>query len=154
MNRIQKIKAYFTKYDIYTWKEFDWNDYDLKSKTPDNAFLLDVGIYIRNTLTASEEIGNKRHRLKESAAISCNSLDDLIPFLKEIVLKDYRQTIVESNIHNWDFHYFVSEHQKCANTICLFNALKERNKFARNCVYPIASVRKYQNNYFCWTHLE
>ena len=153
MDRIQKIKAYFTKYDFYTWKDFDWNNYDLRSKTPNESFLLDIGLYVRDNLTSSEAIGNKRHRLKAEVAIACNSLDDLIPLIDEIIRQDYKQTSVDSVKHNWDFQYFVTEHNKCENTICIFNGLREKEKPSRNCVYPIISIRKHQNKYYCWNHL-
>ena len=153
MDRIQKIKAYFTKYDFYTWKDFDWNDYDLRSKTVNDSFLLDIGLYVRDNLKEVEEIGNKRHRLKEEDTICCNSLDDLIPLLRVIIQQDYKQTAADSIKYNWDFQYFVSEHSKCENTICVFNGLREKEKPSGNCVYPIASIRKYRNKYYCWNHL-
>ncbi len=154
MNRIQKMKAYFSKYDFYAWKDLDLTDSDLKSDLPDDVFLLDVGIFIKNTLTSANEIGNKRHRLKEEHAIACASLDELIPFLTDILKQDYTQTAIDSVDNNWDFQYFVRKHRKCENTICLYILLKEIGKMHANCIYPIVSVRKYLDTYYCWNHLE
>ena len=153
MSLIRKIKSYFIKYEFSSWKDFDRNNYDLKFSMMDDEILLDIGSYIKNNLKESRQIGNKRHRLKDTSAIECRSLDELLPVIRDIIKKDYRETSVESILHKWDFQYFLSEHSQCENTICISNALTATASQNGNCVYPLASVRKYNNSYYCWNHL-
>ena len=148
----QKIKSYFIKYQFNSWKNFHWDDYDLKFRLLDEEILVDIGSYIRNNLSASETIGNQRHRLKEHLGIKCSSLDDLMPLIRDIIIVDYSETSIESIQHNWDFQYFVSKHSLCVDTICISNGLMSRQDSGR-CIYPLASVRKHDDSYFCWDHL-
>ena len=154
MNRIQKIKSYFIKHEFYSWKGFDWNNFDLKFKVLDDEMLLDIGNYVKSNLGESSQIANNRHRLKENLAVSCESLDELLPFIEKIVTMDYEHTLPESIEHHWDFQYFINEHQLCENTLCISNVLKANNGSDGNCVYPLISIRKYNNIYYCWNHLE
>ncbi|HEX9980988.1 MAG TPA: hypothetical protein VGB50_10545 [Flavobacterium sp.] len=153
MNLIQKIKSYFVKNEFGSWRNFNSDGYDLKFKSIDDETLLDIGSYIKKNLEESEQIGNKRHRLKENFSIECPSLDELLPLLKEIIRNDYQETFVESLAYNWDFRYFVGEHSMCRNTICISNVLSGANGNSGNCIYPLASIRKYNNKYYCWNHL-
>ncbi len=153
MSLIRKIKSYFIKYEFNTWKDFSTDQYDLKFGKLNDEILLDIGSYIKNNLRESKQVGNKRHRLKEDNAISCRSLDELLPEIRTIINKDYRETAAESVLYNWDFQYFLSEHAMCENTICISNALKANNTPSGNCIYPLASVRKVNDVYYCWNHL-
>ncbi len=154
MSLIRKIKSYFiSRNEFNSWKDFTTDDYDLKFRKLDEEILLDIGSYIKNNLRESKQVGNKRHRLKETSAISCDSLDELLPQIKHILAKDFRETSTESVLYNWDFEYFLSEHSMCENTICISNALKANNTPSGRCVYPLASVRKVNNVYYCWDHL-
>jgi len=154
MNLIQKIKSYFIKYDFCARQDFHWDAYEVKFRTLNEEVLLDIGNFIKKNLNASDQIGNERHRLKEDRSIECSSLDQLLPLIKEIINTDYDITLNESIQHNWDFRYFVSEHLLCENTICISNGLKSRNGTPGNCIYPLATIRKYNNTYFCWNHLK
>jgi len=153
MNLIQKIKSYFIKNQFYAWKDFQWEKYDLKFTNLNEEILVEIGSFIKNNLNDSEEIGNLRHRLKENRGIECKNLDELLPLIRQIITTDYKQTFHESIQHNWEFQYFVSEHTLCANTICISNGLKSKSGTTGNCIYPLASIRKHNNAYFCWNHL-
>lgn len=153
MNLIQKIKSYFIKYDFCTRENFNWDRYDLKFSMLNEEILLDIGSFIKHNLGSSDQIGNERHRLKEDRSIQCKSLDQLLPLLKDIINSDYKETYDESIRYNWEFRYFVSEHLQCENTICISNGLKSKNGTSGNCIYPLATIRKYDNSYFCWNHL-
>ncbi|HEY0092232.1 MAG TPA: hypothetical protein VGB43_07080 [Flavobacterium sp.] len=154
MNLIQKIKSYFIKYDFCTWQDFHWDKYELKFDSLNEEILLDIGSFIKHNLNSSDQIGNERHRLKEDKSIQCASLDQLLPLIKDIITKDYKVTFNESIRYNWDFRYFVSEHLQCENTICISNGLKSKSGSTGNCIYPLATIRKHNNTYFCWNHLQ
>ncbi|HEX8269045.1 MAG TPA: hypothetical protein VF581_04060 [Flavobacterium sp.] len=153
MNLIRKIKSYFVKHEWHSWKDFHWDNYDLKFKSLDEETLLDIGNYIKHNLKESQQIGNNRHRLRENSGIECKSLNELLPLLKEIIIADYSETASESLVYNWDFRYFISPHILCENTICISNGLRAKDGSTGNCIYPVASVRKFDDRYFCWNHL-
>jgi hypothetical protein len=153
MTLIQKIKSYFKKYEFYSWKEFSWDDYNLKFRDLTDEMLLDIGSYIKHNLPESSQIGNDRHRLHEQKGIECKSLDELLPLIREIIAADFNQTSRESVENNWEFQYFLSQHKICKNTICISNGLRAKDGINGNCIYPLASVRKHKNSYFCWNHL-
>lgn len=153
MNLIQKIKSYFIKYEFYSWKDFNRDEFDLRFTLLNDEMLLDIGSYFKNNLAESKQIGNKRHRLKDELANCCASLDELLPLIKNIVDADYKETLAESIEYKWDFEYFVGAHKRCENTICISNSLTSLTGPNGTCVYPLATIRKYNGNYYCWNHL-
>lgn len=154
MTLIQKIKSYFIKRRFHLWNDFHWDGHDLKFHSVNNETLLDIGSYIKNNLEESTEIGNKRHRLIEAKGIKCATLNELLPLLREIITADFKQTSIESMFHDWEFEYFVGRHALCENTICISNGLRDRDGQGGHCVYPLATVRKHDNHYFCWNHVK
>jgi len=153
MKLIRKIKSYFIKHELHAWRDFCADKFDLKFRKLDEEVLLEIGHYIKSNLRESKQVGNKRHRLKEEAAIACPSLDQLLPVIRNIINTDYRETSAESVLYNWDFQYFLQEHKQCENTICISNALRANNTPSGNCIYPLATIRKVNNVYYCWNHL-
>lgn len=152
MNLIQKIKSYFIKYEFYSWKDFNRDDFDLKFTALDEEMLVDIGSYLRNNLAESKQIGNKRHRLNDELAVRCDSLDELLPLIKDIIHFDYNETLLESIEHKWDFQYFVGAHKRVENTLRISNSLTSLNGPNGTCVYPLATIRKYNGSYYCWNH--
>src|SRR5690606_39270393 len=110
------------------------------------------GNYIKKTLKPSRQIGNKRNRLPEQSGIKCNDLDSLLPIIRDAVKKDYNETVIESHAYNWNFSYFVAEHERCENTIRICNVLRSREETPCNCMYPLITIRKFNGNYYCWKH--
>ena len=152
MHLIQKIKSYFLRYEFSSWKDFRWDDYEISFCEVNDDLLLEIGSYLKNNLQETAQLSNKRHRLREESATKCDTLDELLPLLQEIVAADFAETILESREYNWEFRYFVNEHAKCKNTICISNGLHSTQKMG-NCIYPIASIRRYKGKYYCWNHL-
>ncbi|RZJ34431.1 MAG: hypothetical protein EOO51_09490 [Flavobacterium sp.] len=152
MHLIKKIKSYFLKYEFSSWKDFQWDNYEISFREINDDVLLEIGIFLKKNLNESAQLSNKRHRLKEESALECSTLDELLPLLQEIIASDFSETYRESLQYNWEFKYFVSEHANCKNTICISNGLRSTAKMG-NCIYPLASIRKHQGNYYCWNHL-
>ena len=153
MTLIRKLKTYFINNDFYSWRHFQSNQYELKFDRLTDEILLDMGVYIKSTLESSDEIGNVRHRLHEKTGRKCADLDQLLPFLQKIIDGDYQETCAESQAYNWEFTYFVARHERCENTIQIRNGLRTRDSKG-NCIYQLATVRKFDGNYYCWNHAD
>ncbi|HEX8561902.1 MAG TPA: hypothetical protein VF676_02875 [Flavobacterium sp.] len=152
MTLIQKIKTYFIRNEFCSWKNFHWDDYEFTFQILTEESLLDIGLYVKENLEPSKQIGNKRHRLLENKSVKCESLDELLPVLRDIIRNDYSETVVESVKYKWDFRYFVARHERCENTIRICNGLRTTEGSQGNCIYPLATIRKYNGNYYCWNH--
>ncbi len=152
MTLIQKIKTFFVKNDFGSWKNFRCDRYEIVFRKLDNEVLLDIGNYIKKNLKPSRQIGNKRHRLPEHASTRCGDLDSLLPIIREVIINDYYETLVESQTYNWDFTYFVAEHERCENTIRICNMLRSKDEKPGNCIYPLITIRKINGQYYCWNH--
>ena len=152
MTLIQKIKTYFIRNEFVSWKHFDLDTYDLKFGKLDTEILLDIGIYIKRNLENAKQIGNKKHRLDESSSTKYESLDGLLPVIEKILHSDFMETSAESIQYKWEFQYFVSPHERCENTIRICNSLRTTEGANGNCIYPLATIRKFNDHYYCWNH--
>ena len=152
MTLIQKIKTFFIKNDFGSWKDFRWDQFDFQFQKLNDETLLDIGNHVKFNLKPSRQIGNKRHRLPETAAIKCTNLDALLPLIKQVITEDYRETLAESLTYNWEFNYFLCEHPRCENTIRICNGLRSKDETPGNCIYPLITIRKFNGHYYCWNH--
>ncbi|HMI06255.1 MAG TPA: hypothetical protein VK528_01815 [Flavobacterium sp.] len=153
MNLIHKIKSYFIRHDFHLWKDFDYDGYELKFIELDEETLLEIGHFIKKNLNESAKAYDDRFRLKESTVTICESLDELLPLIREAIRADFKETTIQSLEHNWQFQYFVNDHNSSKNTICVSNGLTSIDGSAKNCIYTVASIRKYKNKYYYWNSL-
>lgn len=150
MHLIKKIKSYFKKHEWHSWRDFDSSQYNLKFTKLNQDATLDLVNYISANLANSKEIGNKKRRLPQEKAIKCESTNDLISMLTQIIEADYTETLAESKMHNWQFQYVVGRHRSCVDTICISNVLTSKSG---NCIYAVASIRKHNSTLYLWNHL-
>ncbi|NMH27114.1 hypothetical protein [Flavobacterium silvaticum] len=148
----QKIKSYFARYGFHSWKEMDWNEKQSAFTYPEEENLLEIGSLLRQ-LDNAETPDNPKLRMNRKSARIFDSLDDLIPWLRAVILEDLKETSLESDEHGWDFRYFTQKHNSCQDTICICNGLNSKIETGQNCIYAMASIRKFEGKYYGWSNV-
>lgn len=151
MTLIHKIKSYFVKHEFHLWKDFSYGKYALRFGEPSEDILLEIGSFIKDNLVESAQAYDEKFRLKEKTAIMCDSLDELLPLIRKAITADYPETLAQSREYNWQFQYFLNNHHSSKDTICVSNGLTSNEQLSKNCIYTLASIRKFEGKYYCWT---
>ncbi|MCY2686778.1 hypothetical protein [Salinimicrobium sp. TH3] len=152
MNLINKLKNIFSKKDWMETPDLNWENYKIQFEILEEEQLLEIAGLCRTRLT-SENSYTKKSGLNLTDSIKCQSLDSLIPTVKQIWETDFTDTHKVSNEKGWIYRYYVDIDEK-VNQISLNNVLKAADGTIGNVIYSVLVIKKIQNEYYCWNLLE
>lgn len=154
MKIIQRLKEYFSKKEYYSCDGYEFENPSLSFKILDTEKLLDLSKYISHYLEISESIADKKNNLIQKFAIECDNLDELLNHIKDNVDTDYGETLSEAKEANWEFEYFTNTYFLNKQTLCVYNRLSYKNGKGGNMTYPVLSIRRQNDKFYFWSHLD
>ena len=132
--------------------DFQWENYKIQFEILEGEHLIEIAGLCRTQLT-NENSYTKKPGLNLTDSVKCQSLDSLIPSVKQIWETDFADTHKVSNEKGWIYRYYVDIDEK-VNQISLNNVLTAADGTVGNVIYSVLVIKKIRNEYYCWNLLE
>jgi hypothetical protein len=150
LNLFRNIKNLFFRSKFYHDVNFNLNDYEIKFRELTENNLLDIGNYIIKNIKTVTSVEDLKNQLTKEDMVFCETIDNLLITVQKIIHKDYLTLLAESEINDWDFHYFIRTNILNEETISVYTALTKRGNAKGHAIYTLLSIRKWKEHYYCW----
>jgi hypothetical protein len=148
MNIFKRIKEFISPSEYYSAENITFENPSLEFYQIDEETILNITKYSKENISEAPKIEAKN--LKARQATEFKNINDLVIYMVKAIELDYKEMVQEK----WKFEYFMNNYFLDDNTTCIYSKFTSSETEIGNMICPLISIRKFDEKYYCWTHID